>query len=361
MFIDTDTLIGLPFLKWLIALTATTAVIGFPSGTGSQESACQRRGWKRRSFDPWSGNISSSRKWQPAPVFLPGESHGQRSLAGYSPWSHEESDTTEWVSTSTTATITILNNRLKLQVVMVVIIVVGIIYFCFLSVLAPWYWKYLDYPLDKYPSQLALVLVQMSNCTPSFGRWPKDGGTDSSLQQHLGDTMQWCLWLNWGLSYLLLPSKAWAFSLILWFLSAVYLRATQYIFFFHKLAKWFALLGNQKSLNNKNFPGKSTCGLPQVGCHFLLLGTFLTQGSNPGLPHCRQMLYTLSHQGSPDNKIILVIEVLIVIIIFFKVIVAIATVYLLCIMFWALFWWGTHVHPWQMHVDVWQNQYNIVK
>ena len=75
------------------------------------------------------------------------------------------------LSTSTiTATITILNNRLKLQVVMVVIIVVGIIYFCFLSVLAPWYWKYLDYPLDKYPSQLALVLVQMSNCTPSFGR-----------------------------------------------------------------------------------------------------------------------------------------------------------------------------------------------
>ena len=42
------------------------------------------------------------------------------------------------LSTSTiTATITILNNRLKLQVVMVVIIVVGIIYFCFLSVLAP--------------------------------------------------------------------------------------------------------------------------------------------------------------------------------------------------------------------------------
>ena len=93
----------------------------------------------------------------------------------------------------------------------------------------------------------------------------------------------------------------------------------------------------------------------------LLQGIFLTQGLNPGLPHCRQMLYTLSHQGSPDNKIILVIEVLIVIIIFFKVIVAIATVYLLCIMFWALFWWGTRVHPWRMHVDVWQNQYNFVK
>ena len=45
-----------------------------------------------------------------------------------------------------------------------------------------------------------------------------------------------------------------------------------------------------------DFPGKST----GVGCHFLLQGIFLTQGSNPGLPHCRQMLYHLSHQGSPS-------------------------------------------------------------
>ena len=35
------------------------------------------------------------KKWQPTPVFLPGKSHGQRSLAGYSPWSHKELDTTE--------------------------------------------------------------------------------------------------------------------------------------------------------------------------------------------------------------------------------------------------------------------------
>ena len=41
-----------------------------------------------------------------------------------------------------------------------------------------------------------------------------------------------------------------------------------------------------------DFPGKST----GVGCHFLLQGTFPTQGSNPALPHCRQMLYHLSHQ-----------------------------------------------------------------
>ena len=39
------------------------------------------------------------RKWQPTPVFLPGESHGQRNQAGYSPWGHKESDTTEQLNT----------------------------------------------------------------------------------------------------------------------------------------------------------------------------------------------------------------------------------------------------------------------
>ena len=44
-------------------------------------------------------------------------------------------------------------------------------------------------------------------------------------------------------------------------------------------------------------PGKKT----GVGCHSLLHGIFLTQGSNRGLPHCRQILYCLSHQGSPSH------------------------------------------------------------
>ena len=46
-------------------------------------------------FDPWVGKIPWRKEWQPTPVFLPGESHGQRSLAGYSPWGHEEMDMTE--------------------------------------------------------------------------------------------------------------------------------------------------------------------------------------------------------------------------------------------------------------------------
>ena len=42
-----------------------------------------------------AGKIPWWRAWQPAPVFLPGESHGQKSLVGYSPRGHRESDTTE--------------------------------------------------------------------------------------------------------------------------------------------------------------------------------------------------------------------------------------------------------------------------
>ena len=44
------------------------------------------------------GELPWRREWQPTPVFLPGEFHGQRSLAGYSPWGRKESDTTEPVT-----------------------------------------------------------------------------------------------------------------------------------------------------------------------------------------------------------------------------------------------------------------------
>ena len=47
-------------------------------------------------------------------------------------------------------------------------------------------------------------------------------------------------------------------------------------------------------------PGKNT----GVGCHALLQGIFPTQGSNPGLPHCRRILYCLSHQGSPKLLVV---------------------------------------------------------
>ena len=68
---------------------------GFPGGSDGKESACQHRRHKRHGFDSRVWKIHWGRKWQPAPVFLPGKFHGQRSLAGYSPWGCKESDSTE--------------------------------------------------------------------------------------------------------------------------------------------------------------------------------------------------------------------------------------------------------------------------
>ena len=68
-----------------------------PPGAGGKEFTCQCRRRKRHRFDSWVGKITSFRRraWHLTLVFLPGESHGQRSLVGYSPWAHKESDTTE--------------------------------------------------------------------------------------------------------------------------------------------------------------------------------------------------------------------------------------------------------------------------
>ena len=68
---------------------------GFQGGTSSKETAWQCRRYKRRRFDPWVWKIPWRKKWQPTSVFLPGESHGWRSLVGCGPWGHKESDTTE--------------------------------------------------------------------------------------------------------------------------------------------------------------------------------------------------------------------------------------------------------------------------
>ena len=66
--------------------------LGFP-GRLRWWRVCLQCGRPR--FDPWIGKMLWRRKWQPTPVFLPGKSHGQRSLAGYSSWERKESDMTE--------------------------------------------------------------------------------------------------------------------------------------------------------------------------------------------------------------------------------------------------------------------------
>ena len=55
----------------------------------------------RPGFHPWIGKIPWRRRWQPPSLFLPGRSHGQRSLAGYRSWGRKERDLTEYTHTHT--------------------------------------------------------------------------------------------------------------------------------------------------------------------------------------------------------------------------------------------------------------------
>ena len=83
------------------ATSLTRSLMGFPGGPSGKESAYQCRRHKRHGFNSLVGKIPWRRTWQLMPVFLPGKSHGQKSLEGYSPWACRESNTTERLSTHT--------------------------------------------------------------------------------------------------------------------------------------------------------------------------------------------------------------------------------------------------------------------
>ena len=68
---------------------------GFPGGPSGKEPTCQCRRHKRHRLNPWVGKIPWRRAWQPIPVALPGESHGQRSLVDSVHMGCTESDMTE--------------------------------------------------------------------------------------------------------------------------------------------------------------------------------------------------------------------------------------------------------------------------
>ena len=68
---------------------AVQLYIGLPKWLRGKKLACECR---RCGFDPWIGKIPWRRKWPPSPEFLLGKFHGQRSLAGYSPWGCKDLD-----------------------------------------------------------------------------------------------------------------------------------------------------------------------------------------------------------------------------------------------------------------------------
>ena len=83
---------------WKNKLQQDLSPLGFPDGSAGKESTCNAGDTGGIGSIPGLGKIPCRRKWQPSPVFLPGKSHGQRSLVGYSPEGCKESDTTEHIS-----------------------------------------------------------------------------------------------------------------------------------------------------------------------------------------------------------------------------------------------------------------------
>ena len=85
-----------PHLTSGVSLVSICCLLGssFPGGASGKEPINRCRRCRRLKFDPWVGKIPWRRAWQPTPVFLPGEPHGQRSLVGYSLWGHKELDVT---------------------------------------------------------------------------------------------------------------------------------------------------------------------------------------------------------------------------------------------------------------------------
>ena len=84
-----------PNHRSLFHFISPTSIPGLPSCHSGKEPTCQSRRCKRCGFEPWVRKKPRRRKWQPTALFLPGESHGQRSLVGYSPGSHKDSNMTK--------------------------------------------------------------------------------------------------------------------------------------------------------------------------------------------------------------------------------------------------------------------------
>ena len=86
-----------PRSKVFIPLDAVTHTHSSQTQQGEDQKEAKVKEDKNRTagFNPWVGKTPWRREWHPTPVLVPGESHGGRSLVGYSPWGRKESDTTE--------------------------------------------------------------------------------------------------------------------------------------------------------------------------------------------------------------------------------------------------------------------------
>ena len=84
------------FINFLYGFLQTNSIVlGFPGEANGRELACHSGDKRRHQFDPWCQANPLEEGIAATPLFLPGESHGQKSLAAYAPWGHKESDMTD--------------------------------------------------------------------------------------------------------------------------------------------------------------------------------------------------------------------------------------------------------------------------
>ena len=262
---------------------------------------------------PGWGKISWRRAWQPTPVFLPGKACGQRNLVGYSPQGHRESETAEatWHTHTQTPTskqsMAAVNPTQKWSLMTVID----------RDSSRLWKYQFSSPPQNTAaPHSLAGVCSVVLQHLPSrYQMWP---GKKGWLWCCEGRT--WCEGERYGHWLLLVSALLGSFAFcspklaglaifvfpvlllvfILVYVCIMVLALSNQLSEITPLKhpwkwKWRSLSPVQLFATPWTSPGQNT----GVGSFTLLQRIFLTQGSNPGLLHCRQILCLLSPKGSP--------------------------------------------------------------
>ena len=218
----------------------------FPGGLEGRESICNSgdAGWI-----PGLGRFPGEGNSYPS-VFLPGESQGHRSLAGYSPWSHKELDITQWLSMHVTCFGSIIISNHDTET-----------------------WK-VHACLFCMSSLLSLVVTILSPV------WDQIWAYGRECEGHVQE--------NWSHPRSATPSQP---------ASRHKIKESRSLW----VSESCSVVSNSLRPHGLYSPWSSLGQNTGVGSLSLLQGILPTKGSNRGLPHCRRILFQLSRNGSPRS------------------------------------------------------------